>query len=245
MPEQHQPEHRNDFVPLDLSQSKESQLYSIRRKGSRYNILGSRGRVFPHYQSASIAGPRWEELTGAPWPYRSEAYESGMRLWQLGLIPREQVGQQRLMPPASAATPQPNRADACPPVKTNKTKKSVPKQDKLKQQPTVKPHVEIPRVVYPLALPAPRINLREQAHVVDELRRNPHLLFDSHIRVVLQNEVDYHLPQARWARKLLSLLDHYENRQRRQSRLPHLSEETILARHIAWQEEQHAVTAAV
>ncbi len=249
MPEQHQPQHRKDFVPLDLSQSKESQLYTIRRKGSRYNILGPRGRVFPHYQSASIAGPRWEELTGMPWPYRSEAYESGMRLWQLGLIAREQVGKQRLTSPSPVVATQPDQANNNSPVKTRttraKTKKLAPKQETLKQPPVVNARIESPRLEFPLALPAPRINLREQARAIDELRRHPHLLFVPHTRVALQNEVDYHLPQARWARKLLSLLDHYETRQRRQSRLHSLSEETIMARHIAWQEEQHAAMAAV
>lgn len=67
--------------------------YRIMRKGSRYNILGPHGRIFMKYKSASIVGPRWEELTHTPWPYASSAYEAGMRLWELGLIKREQVGQ--------------------------------------------------------------------------------------------------------------------------------------------------------
>ena len=71
--------------------------YRIMRKGSRYNILGPQGRVFTKYKSASVAGPRWEELTHTPWPYDSTAYERGLRLWELGLIPRDQVGKRNIL----------------------------------------------------------------------------------------------------------------------------------------------------
>jgi hypothetical protein len=241
VPDQRQPEHRNDFVSPDLPPSRERQTYTIRRKGSRYNIFGPRGRVFPHFKSASEAGPRWEELTGTPWPYRSAAYESGLRLWQLGQIPREHVGQLRLLPapPVVVTAPEPVASRPAP------APRPIQKAPVARKNPVTP--IELPHVAVPLMLPAPRIDLQEQARAMADLRRDPHLLFEPRIRVALHNEVDYHLPQARWARKLLSLLDHYDSRQRRQTRATHLSEETIMARHIAWQEEQRAaatVTAA-
>lgn len=57
--------------------------YHVRRRGSRYNIFGPGGRVFTSYQSAGVAGPRWEELTRTPWPHPSSAYRPGLRLAQL------------------------------------------------------------------------------------------------------------------------------------------------------------------
>lgn len=77
--------------------------YTIRRKGSRYNIFGPYGRTFTTYKSASVAGPRWEELTGTPWPYPSTAYEPGTRLRQLGRAPRPPVE----AAPKSRVTPDP------------------------------------------------------------------------------------------------------------------------------------------
>jgi hypothetical protein len=52
-------------------QTSEPSRYRITRKGSRYNILGLDGRLFTKFKSASIVGPRWEELTHTPWPYES------------------------------------------------------------------------------------------------------------------------------------------------------------------------------
>jgi hypothetical protein len=43
--------------------------YYIRRRGSRYNILGPDGRAFKAVQCAVRVGPRWEELTLACWLY--------------------------------------------------------------------------------------------------------------------------------------------------------------------------------
>jgi hypothetical protein len=89
-----------------------------------------------------------------------------------------------------------------------------------------------------LALPAPRINLAEQSRLMRMLRRNPPMLFNPRIQQALQHEVDYHRPDARWAQHLLKLLARYEIRQRRQQRAKTTSPATILARHIAWQEER-------
>mgnify|MGYP005836201537 FL=1 len=96
------------FTSRTAQQQGGESRYRISRKGSLYNILGPEGRIFPKFKSASVVGPRWEELTHTPWPYPSSAYESGMRLWELGLIERRQVGQRR---PALDAAP----ADAPPP----------------------------------------------------------------------------------------------------------------------------------
>ena len=41
--------------------------YYIRRRGSRYNILGPDGHAFKAVQSCALAGSRWEELTLASW----------------------------------------------------------------------------------------------------------------------------------------------------------------------------------
>lgn len=57
--------------------------YHVRRRGSRYNIFGPDGRAFDRYQSAGAAGPRWEELTGTPWPHASSAYRPGLRFAQI------------------------------------------------------------------------------------------------------------------------------------------------------------------
>lgn len=172
--------------------------YTIRRKGSLYNIVGPQGREFRKYQSAKIVGPRWEELTHTPWPYPSSAYEPGLRLWQLGLIDRQQVGQRRIERRLRAWQPP----------------------------------------VILLALPAPRIDLQEQARLMQALRRDPARLFDTAIRQALRHEVEYHLAQAAWAAHLLKLLDRYERRQRRA--VGAVSPQTITAQHIAWQEQQQA-----
>jgi hypothetical protein len=98
------PDSRLPVSAFDLQDSKPSR-YRIVRKGSLYNILGPDGRLFTKFKSASMVGPRWEELTHTPWPYESTAYERGVRLWQLGLIRREQVGKRQIVvqiePPAS------------------------------------------------------------------------------------------------------------------------------------------------
>ena len=196
-------------------------VYTIRRKGSVYNISGPQGRVFTTYKSARIVGPRWEELTHTPWPYESSAYEPGLRLWELGIIKRERVGKRDL--PAQPKNTQPARA-------------SVPKQGRA-QPATVTPSPKpILFSVTVTALPAPRIDLAEQARLMRTLQHDPTLLFTPVIREALQHEVEYHLPQARWAAHLLKLLDRYDRQQRHT-----LSPEAITAKHIAWQEQRIAV----
>ncbi|MBN1565085.1 MAG: hypothetical protein JXA10_14670 [Anaerolineae bacterium] len=89
-----------------------------------------------------------------------------------------------------------------------------------------------------LALPAPHINLDLQTRQINTLRRNPKLLFKTEMRIVLQNEVDYHRPYADWARTLLTMLARFERRQAR--RKPHVETHTqaIMDKHLAWQQEQ-------
>ena len=190
-------------------------VYTIRRKGSVYNISGPQGRVFTTYKSARIVGPRWEELTHTPWPYESSAYEAGFRLWELGLIKREQVGTRdpKTVNIERSATHKQGRAH---PVV------SLPRSNPILPQRTV------------LCLPAPRIDLEEQARLMRTLQHDPTLLFTPTIREALHHEVEYHLPQARWAAHLLKLLDRYDRRQPRHT----LSSEAITAKHIAWQEQQ-------
>ncbi len=72
-----------------LSVKVHGDAYHLRRRGSRYNILGPQGRVFATYQSAGVAGPRWEELTLTPWPQPSSAYQPGSRLAALRPAPPE------------------------------------------------------------------------------------------------------------------------------------------------------------
>lgn len=108
MPESrlHKPSLQPDSLNHELKGKPSPDDYSIRRKGSRYNIIGPAGREFTKYKSASVAGPRWEELTGTPWPYESSAYQPGTRLWQLGDLPKERVGLTGdLMPETPAVAP--------------------------------------------------------------------------------------------------------------------------------------------
>jgi hypothetical protein len=89
-----------------------------------------------------------------------------------------------------------------------------------------------------LALPAPRIDLDEHTRQINALRRDPKLLFQADMRVVLQHEVDYYRPHAQWARTLLKLLDRFERQQRR--RKPHVEthSQAIMDKHLAWQQAQ-------
>jgi hypothetical protein len=89
-----------------------------------------------------------------------------------------------------------------------------------------------------LALPAPRFDLAHQERLMRALQQNPRLLLEPEMRQALQREVEYHLPQARLARRLLKWLDRYEVRRQRRAR--RLSDRAILARHIAWQEQRLA-----
>jgi len=206
------------------SSSPEQHVYRIMRKGSRYNILGPSGRIFSKYQSAGTAGPRWEELTGTPWPYDSTAYERGQRLWELGLIKREQVGK-RNIPVEDSQTPEPPRA-------ARKTR-SRPKVASVV--------IALPPAI--LALPAPKIDLQQQTQLIQALKANPALLFNSKVQQALRHEVEYHRPQARWAAHLLRLLARYERRQQKQQW--GASSATITARHIAWQEQRVRPVAAI
>jgi hypothetical protein len=212
-------------VPSNQSMKRE---YTIRRKGSLYNIIGPEGRVFTKNQSARVAGPRWEELTHTPWPYPSKAYEPGLRLWQLGLIDRDQVGQRQIqaesVPTAEEAAPQPT-------------------EEARTMEEKAKPVIILPsRTV--LALPAPRIDLQEQACLMQALRRDPVMLFNGKVQEALRHEVEYHLSQARWASHLLKLLARYEQRQQRRKNVRPIKPETVTAKHIAWQEQRFSMTAA-
>jgi hypothetical protein len=202
------PDTRRSVSTFD-PQDSDAPRYRIVRKGSRYNILGPDGRLFTKYKSASVVGPHWEELTHTPWPYESTAYERGMRLWQLGLIRREQVGKRHIVvqskPPAQEHAPKP-----------------------LKRRIVIKPFAM-------LALPAPRIDLDEHICLMQALRRNPVLLFDAQTRQALRYEVEYHRPDAQWAQHLLKLLARYERRQRQSTRI---SSKAVLEKHIAWQEQR-------
>ena len=193
-------------------QNSEPSRHRIMRKGSLYNILGPDGWLFVKYKSARIVGPRWEELTHTPWPYKSAAYERGLRLWQLGLIRREQVGKRHIIvqakPPAQQHAPKPSRRRIV--IKTFTT----------------------------LALPVPRIDLEEHVRLMQALRRNPVLLFDAQIQQMLRHEVEYHRPDAQWAQHLLKLLARYERKYRQSTRI---SSKTVLEKHIAWQEQMAEV----
>jgi hypothetical protein len=189
--------------------------YYIRRRGSRYNILGPNGRAFKTFQSAALVGPRWEELTLTSWPHPSSAYQPGMRLREL--LPENT--------PAHHSAPAPVR----------------PANLSHRVKPVVRP-ASTPLVLaaLPLALPAPRIDLAQQMRLMQLLRQNPPLLFHPRMRQALQHEVEYHRPQARWAQHLLKLLARYEAHQHR-TKPP--SSATVLARHIAWQEQRLSAVA--
>jgi hypothetical protein len=202
------PDSRRPDSALD-PQDSNAPRYRIVRKGSLYNILGPDGRLFTKYRSASLVGPRWEELTHTPWPYESTAYERGLRLWQLGLIQREQVGKRDIVVRAEPHTQKPMR-------KPSK-------------------HRIVIKSLTVLALPAPRIDLDEHIRLMQALRRNPVLLFDAQIQEVLRHEVEYHRPDAQWAQHLLKLLARYERRQRQSTRI---SSKTVLEKHIAWQKQR-------
>lgn len=222
-------------VTGDLSSSAQTTgHYFIRRRGSRYNIFGPHGRLFRTYQSASVAGPRWEELTGTPWPYRSTAYQPGLRLWQLGVGERPAVQPEpayRILDAAEGPDVPLTRLgpSATPAVTSPAPGESVS-------------GLPLTLSGAPLALPAPRFDLAHQERLMHTLRRNPRLVLEPEMRQVLQREVEYHLPQARLARRLLKWLDRYEIRRQRRAR--RLSDKAILARHIAWQEQRLAAMLA-
>jgi hypothetical protein len=209
--------------------------YFIRRRGSRYNIFGPQGRLFRTYQSASVAGPRWEELTGTPWPYRSTAYQAGLRLWQLGALERREPGAELVHRDEDDA-----EGPEVPVTQAGSIGDSPDISFAAGESPAVLPLA--PSGV-PLALPAPRFDLARQQYLMHALQENPRRLFEAEMRQVLQREVEYHLPQARLARRLLKWLERYEARRQRGVR--RLSSETILARHIAWQEQRLAGAASV
>jgi len=211
--------------------------YAIRRKGSRYNIFGPEGRVFTKYQSARIAGPRWEELTHTPWPHQSSAYQPGMRLWQLGLIHRQDVGKTRVTTKHKADTRKQQPGETTSPARQPH---AANRQDKVwvVLEPKRVPVSAVLPVDTPLALPAPRIDVKKQDQMIRALRHNPKLLFNPAIRQALQREVEYHRPYARWAQKLLQLLARYEARQRHRQQRTSPAADAILAKHIAWQEQQ-------
>lgn len=210
------PPNRIYFAESLSGAASDSPTYRIMRKGSRYNILGPHGRIYTKYQSASVAGPRWEELTQTPWPYASSAYERGLRLWELGLITRDQVGKKHIVLKRDQPTPENTRA----------------------KSPVL---VLIPPTTR--ALPTPRLNLEEHERLMSALRRNPTLLFHPKIQQALRNEVEYHRPLAQWARHLLELLARYEKRQRQRALASRPDSATITAQHIAWQTERQQAVA--
>lgn len=230
--------------------------YRIIRKGSRYNITGPDGRIFSKYKSASTAGPRWEELTHTPWPHQSSAYESGLRLWELGIITRDEVGQTTLsevQPP----TPPPPEPPPTQPVQEKATVKAQrapaprpapePETPSRNMPATTRANTAAPTLPIrdaPLALPAPKIDLARQQYLIAALRKNPRLLFNATVQEALRHEVAYHLPYAKWAQKLLTLLARYEARQRSQAPSPPAQQNAIMVRHIAWQEQRLREVAA-
>ncbi len=109
--------------------------YKILRKGSVYNIIGPYGREFRSYKSASIVGPRWEELTHIPWPYESSAYTSGLRLWELGIIPREFVGMRKSLIGPDPALPSKSRPPDQPKNEELLTESLEPESPSIKQPP--------------------------------------------------------------------------------------------------------------
>ncbi len=272
--------HKSAQAPFDRVPAS-TPRYRIIRKGSRYNITGPDGRVFNKYKSASIAGPRWEELTHTPWPHKSSAYESGLRLWELGIISRDQIGKTTLAPKlATAPSAAKSRAleatskqtrrksqakattqagPARQPDRTAPSSQAEPARQATDAQPTepgssaqTKPvtrvqtqqaHADI-TLHMPPALPAPAFDLARQQRLIAALRRNPRLLFNADVQDALRREVEYHRPYARWASNLLKLLARYHARQRSQTPLPQAKQKTILARHIAWQEQRLRETAA-
>ena len=204
----------NPHLPISGNSPETTPPYRIVRKGSLYNILGPNGRLFTKYKSASLAGPRWEELTHTPWPYESSAYTRGHRLWELGLIHGHQVGKRHIVV-------SPSNVAHFPAHQTGKTERQKTRAVNIK-------------VDNRLALPAPRIDLEEHTRLMQALRHNPVLLFTSPIQQALRHEFEYHRPQARWAAHLLKLLARYD----RQHRKNRIDAAAITARHIAWQEQQ-------
>jgi len=144
--------------------------FTIRRKGSRYNILGPNGREFTNYKSASVVGPRWEELTHTPWPYSSSAYESGTRLWQLGVIERSQVGQRELAPPPKpqrAAKPKAKKPAAKKPARTTKASETpAPKKTAKPVRQPAKIDAPAAKPAKPVSQPDPPARQQEQARPV-------------------------------------------------------------------------------
>lgn len=269
------PQRSSSLTPRTDHQQSGEDRYRISRKGSLYNILGPEGRIFSKYKSASVVGPRWEELTHTPWPYDSSAYESGLRLWELGLIERSQVGQRRpSLDAAPTDAPPPRQPDPVPEPEPPAEDKPVPQAPVIGAQldllsaaapqpdetpapttpprerpqayrviqPVPPPALHLALAPPPLALPAPRIDLAHQRAMIASLRKDPARLFEPAMRHALQTEVEYHLPLATWAAYLLRLLDRYERRQRRQS-ARHLDWQTIMHKHIAWQEQRQRATA--
>jgi hypothetical protein len=186
--------------------------YRIMRRSSLYNILGPQGRLFERFKSAAVVGPRWEELTHTPWPYPSSAYEAGMRLWELGLIGRDQVGQREMALESE-------------------------QDDAAADQPFDLHLLSLALLLR--GLPAPRIDLEAHNQLIAALRRNPSLLFDAATQQALHHEIEYHRPGARWAAYLLRLAARHERREARAPRpAAKLTGHTIMARHVAWQEQQ-------
>ena len=142
--------------------------YTILRKGSVYNIQGPYGREFGKYKSASTVGPRWEELTHTPWPFESSAYQSGLRLWELGIIRREHVGMRKLLVDSAPhdqvmvsetdEAADPAATDPPPETPAQMTTASTEETDSSPPEPTNPYHAQVdtpPEPVKPPPQPAP------------------------------------------------------------------------------------------
>jgi hypothetical protein len=206
------------FPETTHSFSVNGEMYHVRRRGSRYNIFGPSGYLFNAFKSAAVAGSRWEELTRTPWPHASSAYQPGLRLRELD---------------GTATEPAPRRSTVRPAIEHQPITAGYRK----KQRHTIS-------VLRVLMLPAPRIDLREQARLMDALRREPGLLFDARVQRALRHEVEYHRPAASWARRLLKMLTRFERRQRARHRVKTPDPTDITAKHIAWQEQRSGKSAA-
>ena len=168
-------------------------------------------------------------MTRTPWPYASSAYERGHRLWELGLIERDQIGQRNIVMLQPKAESEP----ASPPNRAGR---------KVQQKQPVK-LVVITMPIFQLALPAPKFDLEQHKRLMNALRQNPTLLFTPQIKQTLRHEVEYHRPQAKWAAHLPKLLERYERRQRPRQAIN--TDSVITAKHIEWQAERMKTPVAV
>jgi len=239
--------------------------YHVRRRGSRYNIFGPDGRLFSRYESAGVAGPRWEELTRTRWPHSGSAYQPGLRLAQLDAAPGA-----RPAPPPKLPLP------AYDIVKIRRAPLSEPVQERL-QDPTIRALLERESTRSGpdarrarQALEAVALPLEEAAFEIrrgDDKVAGPYatLLIARAVKLALLERdhllrsdltaLPLCLPAPRPAPALASeapppvrepehtpRLDRAErlrrNRQRNALRAARIDERAVLTQHVAWQAEQ-------